>query len=62
MTSREKQSALADRVEKTLEYFREEYDMTYAEVCGVLGILKAGLEYECIRLGEEAKSDDDDSE
>lgn len=62
MTSREKQSALANSLEKVLDYFRDEYDMTYAEVCGVLGLIKAGLEIECIKIGGEVASEDDDSD
>lgn len=61
MTSREKESRLANELERVLNYFRDEYEMTYAEVTGVLGILKTSLEMECIRVGEEA-SEDDDSE
>lgn len=60
MTSRERQSALANRLEADLEYFRLEYDMTYAEVCGVLGILKADLELECLRMAESERAEDDD--
>ncbi len=60
MTSREKESRLANELERVLEYFRKEYEMTYAEVAGVLGILKTDLELECIRVGEEASEEEDD--
>lgn len=60
MTSRQKQSELANKLEQVLDYFREEYDMTYAEVCGVLGLIKTDLELECIRAGESAENEDEE--
>lgn len=52
MTSRQRQTELATQLERVLDYCRDEYNMTYAEVCGVLGMLKTHLEVEGLRVAE----------
>lgn len=41
--SKEGVEALGDYIEAKIDYFRKEYDMTYAEVVGVLECIKHAI-------------------
>lgn len=60
MSHKERQGALAHEIEKVIDYFRNEYDLTYADAVGVLSIMVAELCAECHqRMKEESKGDDE---
>lgn len=51
-----------EELDKLIERFRQEYDMSYAEAVGCLELTKADLVRECQESYEEDDSDDPDEE
>jgi len=45
---------------KTINYFRLEYNLSYAEIVGTLEILKSELSLEAIESGEDTYEDNSD--
>ncbi len=65
MTHKDRQGLLAQELERVIDYFRNEYDLTYADAVGVISILHFELCQECHERqeqGEESTDEECDSE
>jgi len=59
--SAEGQQRLADGLEKALDYYAREYDLTYAEILGVLRLIMFNLECDAC-CGEDSEEDQAEGE
>jgi hypothetical protein len=53
-----RQQALATQLAKVLDYFREEFDLTYTDAVGVLEMLKLEIAAEARDLAREEDEED----
>lgn len=58
MNHTQKQGCFANEIERVIDYFRKEFDMTYADVIGVLRIISSELEFECHERQHEEEGTD----
>lgn len=57
MTDKQQTASFADELDKLIERFRSEYDMSYAQVVGVLEFKKWLL---CSEVSEESEENDEE--
>jgi len=62
VTEEQKQEKLHQAVDNVVNRFREEFDMTFVSMLGVLQLVQVGLACEAFGYDDEEDDDDDDGE
>ncbi len=61
MSGRNRQEHLAAEIDRVIDYFRKEFDMTYADAIGVMTIMVVDLALECNQRQQELDEDESGS-